>query len=157
MAIRRRATGLTLIELVVVVAIVALLGTIAVPSYRSYLLRSHRVEAKAALLGLAVAQERFYLQHNRYAADAELDIAPPAGLGLRTTSERGLYAIAIDAADAAGFTASATAIGPAGRRRAVRRVHVEPERRERRHERRLLGSVSRINGVRAVPLSWKRS
>jgi type IV pilus assembly protein PilE len=111
-AICPRARGLTLIELVVVVAIVALLATMAVPSYRSYLLRSHRVEAKAALLGLAVAQERFYLQHNRYAADAELDAAPPAGLGLRTTSERGLYAIAIDQADAAGFTASATAIGP---------------------------------------------
>ena len=108
---RRRATGLTLIELVVVVAIVALLVMIAVPSYRSYLLRSHRVEAKSALLGLAVAQERFYLQHNRYAAGAELDTLPPAGLGLRTTSERGMYAIAIDAADTEGFTASATAIG----------------------------------------------
>jgi type IV pilus assembly protein PilE len=110
-ATRPRATGLTLIELVVVVAMVALLVTIAVPSYRSYLLRSHRVEAKAALLGLAAAQERFYLQHHRYAADADLATAPPAGLGLRTASERGLYAIAIDAADAGGFTASATAIG----------------------------------------------
>ena len=70
---RQRATGLTLIELVVVVAIVALLGAIAVPGYRTHLLRVHRVEAKAALLGLAAAQEKFYLQHHRYAADAELD------------------------------------------------------------------------------------
>jgi type IV pilus assembly protein PilE len=110
-AVGRRNAGLTLIELVIVVAIVALLATVAAPGYRSHLLRSHRVEAKAALLGLAVAQERFYLQHNRYAADAELSAAPPAGLGLPTTTERGLYALAIDAADAAGFTASATAIG----------------------------------------------
>ena len=107
---RKKMRGVTLIELVVVVAIVALLATIAIPSYRQFLLRSHRAEAKSALLNLAAAQEKFYLQNNTY-TDA-LAAAPPAGLGLLATTENGYYTITIDAdADAEIFTATATAAG----------------------------------------------
>jgi type IV pilus assembly protein PilE len=101
--------GVTLIELVVVVAILALLASIAVPSYRQYVLRSNRAEAKAALLNLAAAQEKFYLQNNTYTN--ELTDAPPSGLGLGDTTETGLYTIEVDAADDEGFTATATATG----------------------------------------------
>jgi type IV pilus assembly protein PilE len=102
--------GMSLIELMVVVAIVALLATIAVPSYRQFLLKSHRAEAKAALLNLAAAQEKFYLQNNTYTDD--LTTAPPGGLGLPATTENGHFTVAIAAgANAAGFTATATAAG----------------------------------------------
>lgn len=101
--------GMTLIELVVVVAIIALLASIAVPSYRQYVLRSNRAEAKAALLTVAAAQEKFYLQNNTYTD--ELTVAPPGGLGLVDTTENGLYTIAVDDADVEGFTATATATG----------------------------------------------
>ena len=107
---RKKMRGVTLIELVVVVAIVALLATIAIPSYRQFLLRSHRAEAKSALLNLAAAQEKFYLQNNTY-TDA-LAAAPPAGLGLLATTENGYYTITIaNDADAEIFTATATAAG----------------------------------------------
>ena len=106
---RSRIKGFTLIELIIVVAIVAILAIIAVPSYRSYLLRSHRVEAAAALLALSAAQEKFYLQNNTYTD--KLDDAPPTGLGLQAVTENGFYDIAIDSADAAGFQATATAKG----------------------------------------------
>ncbi len=106
---RNKMRGVTLIELMVVVAIVALLATVALPSYRQFLLRSHRVEAKAALLNLAAAQEKFYLQNNTYTT--ELADAPPDGLGLGATTENGYYTIAISAADADSFTATATAAG----------------------------------------------
>jgi type IV pilus assembly protein PilE len=106
---RKKTLGVTLIELIVVVTIVALLATIAIPSYRQFMLRSHRAEAKAALLNLAAAQEKFYLQNNTY-TDA-LDDAPPAGLGLTATTEKGYYTIAIDAADTDSFAATATAAG----------------------------------------------
>ncbi len=57
---------MSLSELLVVIAVSAILASIAVPSYRVYLLRSHRVEATAALLQLSAAQEQFYLQNNTY-------------------------------------------------------------------------------------------
>lgn len=108
---KSKSAGVTLIELIVVVAIVALLASVAVPSYRQYLLRTHRAEAMSALMQLAAAQEKFYLQNNTYAVNNLLDDAPPAGLGLSATTENGYYAIAIGAADAAGYTATATAAG----------------------------------------------
>jgi len=56
----RRERGVTLIELVVVAAVIAILASVAIPSYRSHVLRAHRTEARAALLALATAQEKFH-------------------------------------------------------------------------------------------------
>lgn len=107
-----RQAGTTLLELVVVMVVVAILATVAVPGYRHHLLRTHRVEAMDALLELAVAQERFHLVHRRYATDARLAAPPPDGLGLSPVTARGRYAIAIDAgADASTFSATASAAG----------------------------------------------
>lgn len=108
---RTRMKGMTLIELMIVVVVVAILASIAIPNYRSYVLRSHRVEAKTALLQLAAAQEKFYLQSNTYAANSALTTAPPAGLGLQATTKNGWYTITIDNATAATFSATATAAG----------------------------------------------
>ena len=107
----RRRGGFTLIELLGVVVIVAILASIAAPGYRQHTLRAQRVEAKRSLLALAVAQEKFYLQNDRYAGPAELTGAPPGGLGIPATTEHGRYAIAVTSGDVAGFSASATAQG----------------------------------------------
>jgi type IV pilus assembly protein PilE len=104
-------TGVTLIELIIVVVVVGILSAMAVPSYRQYVLRTHRTEAKSALLQLQQAQEKFYLQNNTYAANGALATAPPNGLGLSATTENGWYTIAITAADANDFAATATAAG----------------------------------------------
>jgi type IV pilus assembly protein PilE len=110
--VRAARGGSTLLELVVVLAITALLAAMAVPAYRGHVLRSHRVDAQSALLGLAAAQERFHLRHLRYASQSELALAPPAGLGIASTTAEGRYRLTIDEADAATFTASALASGP---------------------------------------------
>lgn len=103
---------MTLIELMIVVAVVAILASIAVPGYRNHILRTHRVEARAALLGLAAAQEKFYLVNHTYATSLQLSVAPPGGLGLPVTSEGGRYTITIaGGANATGFSATATAVG----------------------------------------------
>jgi type IV pilus assembly protein PilE len=65
-ACTRRSQGVTLIELMITVAIVAIIAAIAIPSYSSYVLRSHRVEAKSALLNLAAMEERLYSTQNLY-------------------------------------------------------------------------------------------
>lgn len=106
----KRQTGFTLVELMITVAVVAIMAAIAVPSYRQYVMRANRVDATSALLRLASAQERFYLQNNRYAGAGEIADAPPAGLGIGGT-ERGFYGLAIDSDDlAVGYVATATAI-----------------------------------------------
>lgn len=64
----RRQRGITMIELMIVLAIVAILGAIAAPSYRDYVIRSNRADAFNALLELAACQERVYIKINRYDA-----------------------------------------------------------------------------------------
>lgn len=102
------AGGFTLIEAMIIVVVLAILAAVAVPSYRSYLLRSQRTEATSALLRAAAAQEKFFLQHNRYAAD--LVAAPPAGLGQDAVTERGYYSLTntVTEPDGDGFRISAT-------------------------------------------------
>jgi len=98
----KRSDGITLVELLIVVVIVAILGLIAVPSYRQYAIRAQRTEAKTALLQLAANQERFYLQNNTYSADL-------AALGFPLgTSENGVYTLEIPVADTVTYQASAT-------------------------------------------------
>ena len=99
---RRYAFGVTLIELMIVIVVVAILASIAVPSYRNYMIRSQRSDAMTALLRLSAAQEKFYLQNNTYTSDT-------SKLG-GATSEHGWYAIAVSSADTAGYTATATPV-----------------------------------------------
>jgi type IV pilus assembly protein PilE len=105
-----RERGVTLLELMAVIVILGILASIAIPSYRTYLLRTQRTDATAALLRVAAAQEKFYLQNNRYATNSELDDAPPGGLGIPST-EHGYYTIALDddADTSREFLATATA------------------------------------------------
>lgn len=58
--------GFTLIELMVVVAIVGVLAAIAYPSYQDSVRRSARAEARAAMLNIAQLQERYFTDRGSY-------------------------------------------------------------------------------------------
>jgi type IV pilus assembly protein PilE len=66
---KRASSGFTLIELMVTVAIVTILATIAVTSYTSQVQKSRRTEAKSALLDLAGREERLFSTTNAYSSD----------------------------------------------------------------------------------------
>lgn len=61
-----RGAGFTLIELMITVAIIAILAAVAIPSYRDSVWKGKRGEAKAAILRTMQTEERWYTQNNQY-------------------------------------------------------------------------------------------
>lgn len=105
---RKRNLGMTLIELMVVVGIVALLAAIALPGFNRQVMKGRRTDGHNLLMRIAAEQERYYTSFNRYTAD--LSSAPPAGLGMGASdSEHGYYTVAaVVGAGAQTFTLTAT-------------------------------------------------
>jgi len=101
-----RQRGLTLVELMVVVAVMAIIATVAYPLYTAQVQKSRRADAKVALHSIALAQERFFTINGAYTASL-------AALQLGTASEQGYYnlSIALAGADNEQFTATAAASG----------------------------------------------
>ncbi|WP_305072807.1 type IV pilin protein [Propionivibrio sp.] len=66
----RQEDGFSLIELMVVIGIVAILATVAYPSYQEYVARARRADAKTVLLENAQFLERFYTQNGTYVGAA---------------------------------------------------------------------------------------
>jgi len=60
--------GFTLVELMIVLAIVCILGALAYPTYAGYTVRTRRVEGQVALIDAMQRQERHHLQHHTYVA-----------------------------------------------------------------------------------------
>lgn len=101
---RKNMKGVTLMELMIVVVILSILTAIAYPSYRQYVAKAKRNEAKAALLQIATLQERFYLQNNTYTTDmTNLGF----GAANNVLSDTGTYIFNVTAANASTFAANA--------------------------------------------------
>ncbi len=101
---RNEQQGFTLIEVMIVVAIVGILTAIALPSYNEFIRRGHRAEARAGLLQAAQWMERAATATGTY----PLAAAFPATLK-KIPSDR--YDITIASADGRTFTLTATPKG----------------------------------------------
>ena len=97
--------GITLLELMIVVVVLTLLITVAVPNYLEFSARAKRTEARAALLQIATNQEREYLQNNEYTEDMTR-----LGFELPDCNESGsgAYDICVAEATANNFRATAS-------------------------------------------------
>lgn len=105
-----RPGGFSLIELMVVVAIIGLLAMIAYPSYQKQMLRTHRTEGQAALQDAATRQERFFSNKSEYTINVTNLGLPASGL-----TDNGYYQISAAACGggtiARCYTLTATAQG----------------------------------------------
>jgi len=111
--------GFTLIELMIVVAIIGILSVIAVPQFASYLTDSRRSDATAGLLRMAEQQERYYIQNNAYTANLALLFPGVVNPGLSrerlynfTVTQAGGGVFALQAVPVAGGAQAADADCP---------------------------------------------
>lgn len=101
--------GFSLIEIMMVVAIIAILASIALPSYNSSVLKGRRSDAQSALLDLASKMESYFYTNKTYTVTL-------SDLGATASSPEGFYTLGIAAATTACpitscYALSATAIG----------------------------------------------
>lgn len=107
---RKKTAGFTLVEILIAVAVISILATIALPLYDRQVQKARRTDGRAALSNIALAQERFYTVNGSYTTNlANLDISSDLQGG---NSEEGYYTLAISTTNATtvpDFTITGTA------------------------------------------------
>ncbi len=100
--------GFTLIEVMIVVAIIAILASVALPSYQEYILRARLVEGTNELSALRARMEQYFQDNRTYAAVGAFTppCPPPA-----TPQKAGTFSVSCGAGDITATTYLITATG----------------------------------------------
>ena len=105
----RTSGGFTLIEVMITVVIVAILASIALPSYRQYIVRSKRSAAQAQMMDIANRQQQFLIANRSYADKTALTTS---GYSLPAeVSSNYSYDVTLQDSGPPTFTITFTAIG----------------------------------------------
>lgn len=100
----RNNKGFTLLELIIVMFIISILASIAIPSYNSYILKSHRTEGINTLNSIQLEQEKYRSSNTTYGTLANV------WNGV-TATPNNYYTLAITNPTATSYTVTATAQG----------------------------------------------
>ena len=108
----KNTQGFTLIELMIVVAIIGALMAYIIPSYQRQVIRSKRVESQSAIMQIAAAEEKHNATYNTYTTviGGAGNDGDSLGLGSLDFNSSVNYDFAVTAAN--GYTITATAKGP---------------------------------------------
>lgn len=103
--------GFTLIELMIVVAVIAILAAIALPSYRDYVLRGQLVDATNLLSAGRANMERYFQDNRTYASVGAFN--PPCAAAIPVAQRtQGNFVLSCPAPTATAYTLTATGSGP---------------------------------------------
>jgi type IV pilus assembly protein PilE len=110
--------GVTLIELMVVVAIVAIIFAVAFPSYERYIVRSKRAVGQNVLMQVADRQQQFFMDNKQYAANmtnlgftANPFIVDDDGQSTVATDPDAVYSVSLSNVTATTYTVTAAPVG----------------------------------------------
>ena len=114
-ALRRAQAGITLMELLIVVAIISIISAVAYPSYTQFVTRSKRTAGATALMQIADRQQQFFMDNKRYATsltslgyDNDSIMIDEDGQDVTTGSDDRIYSIQISASNIVTYELTAT-------------------------------------------------
>lgn len=99
---KQLSRGYSLIELAITLVVIAILASIALPSYRQYILRSHRTDATRALQDVAAREESYFFSNNAYSSTLS-DLGAPTSIGAP------YFQVQVASASSTAYSVTATA------------------------------------------------
>lgn len=90
----KAVTGFSMVELLIAIAIVAILVSVAIPSYQRAIIKSRHTDAKELLYTVAHQQQQYFTQNYAYTA-----VTGQTGIRVATTSSNGYYTLTIAVPD----------------------------------------------------------
>lgn len=137
--IQKNTRGFTMLELLITIAILGILCTLAYASYNHYITKVRRTDAQVAIIDLSNRLEQYYITNNHTYAGATL-----ANLNMPNNTVNGFYTLSISNTSATTYLLTATPIG----------IQAKQDKECGSLSRDQLGQVS-ISGVGKVGDCWK--